>query len=177
MALIILGATRCALCELVFGEGDDIVATSHFIADKTDPLWKYSDAGIHRRCFLAWGSRATFVEKFNATWGQEIWGNGTRHRMELDGTIVVEQARSLPPGIATYYVVLVITAPPALNQPQLEELLRDAVTIAGCIARDVSPTGLLIEAQETDIPRLKEQLDVALAAAGGKLNSFKLIRP
>jgi hypothetical protein len=88
MAIIILGKTECSLCGIVLEEGPDIVATPHFIEDQTDPLWKYSDSGMHRRCFLAWEHRAAFVEKFNAAFGSRVWGNGTRHRMQLDGTIV-----------------------------------------------------------------------------------------
>jgi hypothetical protein len=93
MALIAWDLTPCALCGVALVQGDDLVATSPFIADEKDPLWKYSDAGMHRDCFLAWECRAAFVEKFNAAWGQEIWGNGTRHRMKADGTIVVEHIR------------------------------------------------------------------------------------
>lgn len=67
----------------------------HFIADRTDPLWRYCDSAMHRECFLAWHRRLEFVEKYNATIGQQVWGNGTRHRMALDGTIVVEEVGPL----------------------------------------------------------------------------------
>jgi len=92
-ALVFLGKTPCSLCGAVLEPGEDVVATTHFIADEADPLWKYSDAGLHRRCFLNWPHRVAFVEKYNATVGLQVWGNGTRHRMELDGTIVVEQVQ------------------------------------------------------------------------------------
>jgi|SRR5262249_14994726 len=93
MALIIFGKSRCSLCGTVLAAGEDLVATTHFIADETDPLWRYSDSGMHRRCFLAWEHRPNFVAKYNAIAGQHVWGNGTRERMELDGTIVVEPVR------------------------------------------------------------------------------------
>jgi hypothetical protein len=93
MALIILGKTSCSLCDTVLMAGEDIVGTSHFIGDETDPLWRYSDSGMHRSCFLAWEHRLAFVAKFNATVGQQVSGNRTRHRMELDGTIVVEKVQ------------------------------------------------------------------------------------
>ena len=72
---------------------DDLVGTTHFIADETDPLSKCSDAAMHRHCFLAWQHRAAFVAKYNATVGQQVWDNGTRQRMEADGTIIFEPVR------------------------------------------------------------------------------------
>ena len=91
MALIFLGKTPCALCGKVLETGEDLVSTSHFIGDQKDPLYRYSDAAMHRPCFLGWPQRAAFVEKFNAAVARQVAGNGTRHRMELDGTIVVER--------------------------------------------------------------------------------------
>src|SRR5205085_2574858 len=52
MAMILRGETECMLCHEVLAKDDDIVATSHFIADRSDALWQYSDAGFHRRCFI-----------------------------------------------------------------------------------------------------------------------------
>ena len=54
MALIIGGKSTCPICNHILEDGDDLVATTHFIADKTDPLWRYSDSAIHRSCFLSW---------------------------------------------------------------------------------------------------------------------------
>ena len=70
MALVLYGKTPCSLCG-----------------------WKYSDAAMHRRCFVAWDHRAAFVAKYNATVGQVVWGNGTRQRIELDGRIIFEQVQ------------------------------------------------------------------------------------
>jgi hypothetical protein len=75
------------LCHEVIAEEDDIVATSHFIADRNDPLWQYSDAGLHRRCFLRWESREEFVRRFNEVMAQFVFGNGKRHQMSGDGRI------------------------------------------------------------------------------------------
>ena len=47
MAIIIRGKTCCALCDEVIYDADDIVATSHFVTDRNDPLWRFSDAAIH----------------------------------------------------------------------------------------------------------------------------------
>jgi hypothetical protein len=87
MALIFRGASRCPLCDGIIAEDDDIVATQHFIPDESDPLWRYSDAAIHRSCFLAWPHRGAFVAKYNATLGRITWGNGMYHDMQADGTI------------------------------------------------------------------------------------------
>ncbi len=92
MALIIRG-TACALCERVIGDSDEVVATSHFIADRSDPLWPFSDAAMHATCFAEWPLREEFIVRFNAVAGQHVFGNGMRHRMEPDGSIVSEKAR------------------------------------------------------------------------------------
>src|SRR5215468_511251 len=88
MALISRGKTKCALCNAVIKENDEIVATSHFIADDKDPLWRFSDAAMHKNCFLEWDQRQKFVEKYNQTIGSITWGNGTYHYMKDDGAIV-----------------------------------------------------------------------------------------
>src|SRR5262245_49615382 len=87
MALIMRGKTQCALCERVLSEGDDIVATSHFIGDPYDRLWRYSDAGMHRACLLAWDDRTAFIARYNSIFGPMVWGNGMSDRMEEDGRI------------------------------------------------------------------------------------------
>ena len=89
MALILLGKTQCSLCGNVIMTADEIVATSHFIADQDDPLWRFSDSALHRSCFLTWDQRVAFVAKFNEVVGEITFGNGTYHLMESDGTIAV----------------------------------------------------------------------------------------
>jgi hypothetical protein len=89
MALILLGKTECSLCGGVLKEDDDIVATTAFINDRDDPLWPFSDSGMHKACFLAWDQRSKFVKKYNETRGAITWGNGTYHHMEDDGEISV----------------------------------------------------------------------------------------
>jgi hypothetical protein len=86
MALILRGKSKCALCDLVISENDQIVATSHFIADAADPLWRFSDSAMHERCFLGWDQRELFIEKFNQI-VSETRGD-TYHHMNDDGTIV-----------------------------------------------------------------------------------------
>ena len=89
MAPILLGKTECSLCSCIINTADDIVSTSHFIAQQDDPLWRFADSAMHRSCFLAWDQRANFVEKFNRTVEGITFGNGTYHHMEADGVISV----------------------------------------------------------------------------------------
>jgi hypothetical protein len=92
MALIFRGQTPCAICGKVIEATDEVVATSYFIADQTDPLWRFSDAGFHRLCFLGWEYRQTIVARFNQVVERNIFGNGTHHYMMADGTIVTVPA-------------------------------------------------------------------------------------
>ena len=89
MAIVLRGKTECSVCGLVIMDGDEIVATSHFIADSNDPLWRFSDSAMHRPCFLEWDQRAEFVAKFNRVVGGITFGNGTYHQMESDGAIAI----------------------------------------------------------------------------------------
>lgn len=89
MALIFRGKSECPLCGNVIMDGDEIVATSHFIADSNDPLWEFSDAGMHRSCFLTWDQREAFVAKFNQLVGRKTFSDGTYDQMESDGMIAV----------------------------------------------------------------------------------------
>lgn len=89
MAIILRGKTECAICSDIIIDDDDIIATSHFIADDQDALWRFSDSLMHRSCFLVWDHRAAFVAKFNRTVEGITLGNGTYHHMESDGVISV----------------------------------------------------------------------------------------
>ena len=86
MALIIDGMT-CPICDQPLDIDGPLVATSHFIADPSDPLWRFSDAAMHYDCFQRREHRQEFVDKYNASLGQIVWGNGTRHHMNADGSI------------------------------------------------------------------------------------------
>ena len=91
MALIFPGKSTCPICNTVVGETEKYVATTHFIGDTADPLWPFSDAVMHRACFLQWQHRQDFVARYNALMGTITWGNGTYHEMQADGTIVSKQ--------------------------------------------------------------------------------------
>ena len=64
MAIIITGKSACALCGQTLLAEQEIVGTPHFIADRKDPLWRFSDAAMHRTCLDAWEHRAEFVAKY-----------------------------------------------------------------------------------------------------------------
>lgn len=89
MALIFCGQTQCSICNEILKEEDDVVMTTHFIADLNDPLWRFSDSGMHQSCFLDWEHRQEFIKRFNETRGNVIAGNGTFQQMEKDGSISV----------------------------------------------------------------------------------------
>jgi hypothetical protein len=89
MALILRGKTECSICNSVINNEDQVVATTHFISDSNDPLWRFSDSVIHKSCFLNWKHKQDFINKYNETHGKIVWGNGTYHRMETDGRISV----------------------------------------------------------------------------------------
>jgi hypothetical protein len=83
MALLFQGKTECPLCHDVIQLGEDVVATSHFIADQTDSLWRFSDASFHKACFLMWDRRGDFVSRFNAVMTERF---GERRFMNDDGS-------------------------------------------------------------------------------------------
>ena len=89
MAIVLRGMSKCSICGVVIQEDDEIVATTHFISNENDPLWRFSDSAMHKPCFLDWEHKDNFVKKYNETIGDIIWGNGTFHKMENDGHISV----------------------------------------------------------------------------------------
>ena len=87
MALFLIGLTRCALCGAVLDKDDAHVATSHFIADAAHPLYRYSDAIMHRACFLVWDQRKAFVARFNRAARSWVGPDGSHPRMTSEGEI------------------------------------------------------------------------------------------
>lgn len=69
MAMLFPGKSKCSICGSVLADGDDIVATTHFIADENDPLWKYSDSGMHRHCYDVWEHRDEFTARYRTKMG------------------------------------------------------------------------------------------------------------
>ena len=87
MAIVLRGKTHCSICDSVISQTDEVVSTSHFIADENDPFWKYSDSAMHRCCFMQWEQRDNFAAKFNNIVGRLSSCSGRHVRMEADGSI------------------------------------------------------------------------------------------
>jgi hypothetical protein len=96
MALVLVGKSRCPICDDVIETQDQIVATTHFVADRDDPLWSFSDAAMHRECFVGWDMRQAFVKRYNEVFGRTTFGNGTYREMLEDGSIVVKDRTTDP---------------------------------------------------------------------------------
>ena len=86
MAIVVRGKTGCSRCGAVFTGSDDIVMFPHFIWDEADPLWRFSDSAMHRRCFVDWDQAEQFQRAYNEIW-PTIMPNHPRE-MQSDGTIV-----------------------------------------------------------------------------------------
>ena len=86
MAIVVRGKTGCSICQNIFGADDDIVSTPHFIWNESHPLWRFSDSGMHRSCFIAWPHADAFRAEYNATWPKIM----PRHPREMlaNGSIV-----------------------------------------------------------------------------------------
>jgi len=51
MALIVNGLTKCAICDKVFTDEEDVLALPAVNIDRQEPSFKYNDSGIHMSCF------------------------------------------------------------------------------------------------------------------------------
>jgi hypothetical protein len=91
MALVILEKSECPLCGKVLRQGESLVMTSPFIEERTHPLWRFSDAAMHRACFLAWSERPLFIETFNSYFDRHL--RGMRYMLE-DGSIEEREPRT-----------------------------------------------------------------------------------
>ena len=69
-------------------EGEELVATSAFIENDAHPLFRYSDAAMHRICFLEWPDRTSFVAEFNEYY--ETHYRGIQRKLP-DGNIVANE--------------------------------------------------------------------------------------
>jgi hypothetical protein len=74
--------------------------------------------------------------------------------------------------MAIYYVSLVLTAPPNFDEQAIVRLLREAISLAAGVALEVTPTGLLVEADPIVIETLEAALRQALEERGGALNNI-----
>ena len=81
------GAAHCALCGAAIRREEEALVTPDFLADDTDPLWRFSDAAMHRACFLVWDRRKTFVARFNAIARRLRAPDGSYPHMTSEGVV------------------------------------------------------------------------------------------
>lgn len=74
MALLMWGVSRCSICRELLVEGQPIVATTHFIGDPADHLWRFSDSGMHASCFAGWEHRNEFAARYHTALGVTLAG-------------------------------------------------------------------------------------------------------
>lgn len=86
MAIVILGSSECSICKRVLDDSEPIVLFPHFIEDDTHPLWRHSDSGVHKACFLTWEHADEFRRIFNETWNRLVPDHP--RRMLEDGEII-----------------------------------------------------------------------------------------
>lgn len=53
---------ECPLCGVALD--DPIFSTSHFIGDPNHKLWRFSDAAMHRRCYVEWDYQSEFAQLY-----------------------------------------------------------------------------------------------------------------
>lgn len=91
------GRAHCALCGEVIRFDEDALVTPDFLADETDPFWRFSDAPMHRACFLVWDRRKAFVARYNRVVRQRLELDGSHPHMTSEGEVVRRRSGSLPP--------------------------------------------------------------------------------
>lgn len=64
MALIMLGASTCAICGEKLDEHRDYMATSGVWYESDHPLYAFCDAGMHWDCYEKWPHRPKFAEDY-----------------------------------------------------------------------------------------------------------------
>jgi hypothetical protein len=92
------GRAQCALCGEVISPLDDALITPDFLADDTDPLWRFADAPMHRACFLVWDRRKAFIARYNRLARGWTAPDGSYPPMTSEGVLVRRMSGSPPPG-------------------------------------------------------------------------------
>jgi hypothetical protein len=81
------GGAYCAICGDVIRPADDAFVTPDFLADETDPLWRFADAAMHRVCFRVWDRRKSFIARYNYVARRWLAADGSYPRMTSEGTL------------------------------------------------------------------------------------------
>jgi hypothetical protein len=92
------GRAHCALCGEAIRPGEDALTTPDFIADDADPLWRFTDAPMHRACFLVWDRRKAFIARYNRVARRLLAPDGSHPRMTSEGELVRRWSDSPPSG-------------------------------------------------------------------------------
>jgi len=82
------GRAYCALCGETIRPGEDALVTPDFLADDSDPLWRFGDAAMHRACFLVWDRRKAFIARFNRLARGWVAPDGSHLHMTSEGELV-----------------------------------------------------------------------------------------
>jgi hypothetical protein len=98
MERIEAGRAHCALCGEVIQPDEDAFVTPDFLADESDPFWRFADACLHRACFLVWDRRKTFVARCNRAARLLVAPDGSHPHMTSEGEIVRQWGGSPSPG-------------------------------------------------------------------------------
>jgi hypothetical protein len=85
------GRAYCAICGEVIRPADDALVTPDFLADETDPLWRFADATMHRACFRVGDRRKSFIARYTRLARRWLAADGSYPRMTSAGAI--ERAR------------------------------------------------------------------------------------
>jgi hypothetical protein len=88
MERIHAGRAHCALCGEGIRPDDDAFVTPDFLADEADPLWRFTDAAVHRACFLVWDRRKTFIARYNRIARRLVAPDGAYLHLTSEGELV-----------------------------------------------------------------------------------------
>jgi len=92
------GTAICALCHEALSPAGDAVVTPDFLADEADPFYQFSDATMHRACFVVWDRRKLFIAHLNRIVRRLVADDGTHLRMTSEGDLVLEAGPPPPRG-------------------------------------------------------------------------------
>jgi hypothetical protein len=98
MDRIAAGTAYCALCGTAIRPDEDALVTPDFLADAADPLWRFTDAPMHRACFLVWDQRKALIARFNAVARQLLVApDGSYPQLTSEGELVRRGGGFPPP--------------------------------------------------------------------------------
>ena len=107
------GTATCALCHQSIDPDADAVVTPDFLADETDPFFRFSDATMHRACFIVWDKRKLFIAHLNRIARHLVAEDGTYPQMTSEGDLVQRP----PQAETTRSPHLVLPARPTNSDP------------------------------------------------------------